>query len=368
MHPLGQLLIPQERVISEHQQHDAATETSGNERTMLVIAGALAAGTFAVINSWISTPTEVSASYEGLIDQLHIEYPIPPLLDDVIQIFFKVHMYYKAFQFAYISQEAGINPLQAHPAIFGAALQLLGDNTTIGALAVNAALVVKCAEDILQEYRELMDAYQNLCEVFNWSYPTYEHVTVLKDSQELHGIIPPFIYLFWYGHCVSFLTQLEKMIIAAAIAVSRIFRISMCQYDAYLLFIGDTQARFEACTELVADWSRYREQLLTDTSFLFDKIEQSSAFADRIFERLGVKSTSSTFLAELRGQAASWQDSKEMEIVKDVLGISINSVYLEGKNPLTFTPQLRDHQGHVSILPEDRFPPWGGEPYTPPGE
>lgn len=294
-------------------------------------------------------------------EELQADRHLPPFLDEAVELFRKAHMYYRTYRHVQIDQNAYKDPSKGHPAVYGAALQLLGDYTTIGSYAVNIALVTKCAEDILKEYRQLDDDYQRLCEAIDWQYPLYHYVEWKKEEKESQEIISPYLPLMWQTQTMDMIRQILKITRCALDVFWQIFKLSMCLCDAYLLCNDDPQIRYEACTELVAEWDLYQSQLQEDQKRLVEEIERGSELADRILTHLGVQDDSTSIVSQLKEKIEEFaEEAKDtLDDMYNVAEETLDTIYVKGKiTPLHIN--LTAINAAVPKVPYSRFPPWGG--------
>lgn len=298
---------------------------------------------------------------DSIQEELQLDQPLPPYLDETVELFRKVHIYYRTYRHIQIHQNADQDPSKGHPAVYGAALQLLGDYTTIGSYAVNVALVTKCAEDLLKEYRQLDDDYQRLCEAIEWKYPLYHHVEWKEEKKETQNLFSPYLTVAWQTQSMEIVRQILKITSCALDVFWQMFKLSMCLCDAYLLCNDDPQIRYEACTELVAEWDQYQSLLKEDQKRLVEEIEKGSELADRILTRLGVQDDSTSIVNQLKEKIEELAEEAE-ETLDDLYNVgeeTLDTVYVKGKiTPLHIN--LTAVNAEIPTFPYSRFPPWGG--------
>jgi hypothetical protein len=286
---------------------------------------------------------------------------LPPFLDQTVEVFNKVHLYYRTFKQATFLRKAAQDPSKGNPAVYGAALHLLGDYTSIGSYAVNVALVTKCAQDLLQEYRNLSVDYNVLCQTIKWQYPLYYPIEWKRGKPDAQSILSPSFYLSWHVQEMGFVRQILKITRCALHVFWQLFKLSMSLCDAYLLLNGDSQARYEGCTELIAEWDNYQKHLKESQKFLMKEIEKGSQLADRILEHLAIKNNSSSILAQLKPIIQGLKiDSQTSHDLFETFQETWDIVYAKGKiTPLHI--DLAEGTAAPSTLPHGRFPPWAGQ-------
>lgn len=299
---------------------------------------------------------------ESIREELHTTHALPPLLDEAVNFFSKSHIYYRTFKQVGIHNNAFQDLSKGHPAVYGAALQLVGDYTTIGSYAINVALVTKCALDLLREYRQLGENYQILRQAVNWQYPLYQPVTWKIEKEYSTELVSTSHQLVLQVQFISFLRQTLKIACYAWDVFKQMFKLSMCLCDAYLLFNDDPQMRYEACTELVAEWDNYQLELKENQERMVEEIEKGAALTDRILNRLGVEKDSTFIIDQLRQTIEGLAEGTE-EVLDDIYDIAeetMDSIYVPGK----ITPFHIDlSEGKIAkpTLPHGRFPPWAGQ-------
>jgi hypothetical protein len=286
---------------------------------------------------------------------------LPPFLDQVVEMFSQAHLYYRTSKQVRISNKASEDPLGGHPAVYGAALHLVGHYTSIGSYAINVALVTKCTEDLLREYCQLSEDYRALCHAFTWQFPLYEPIEWRRGRTDAQTQLSPSMYLFSQIKIMGFVQQILKINRCMLHVLWQSFKLSMCICDAHLLLNGDQQARYEACTELVAEWHNYKKQLKEDKKRLLEEIEKGSTLIDRILQRMGTTENSTTILKNLKQKMGVLANVSESLIdhLYEVGEDTLDSVFAKGK----ITPL------HINLaakkapldLPQGRFPPWGGQ-------
>jgi hypothetical protein len=286
---------------------------------------------------------------------------LPPFLDQVVEMFSQAHLYYRTSKQARIFNKASEDSLQGHPAVYGAALHLVGHYTSIGSYAINVALVTKCTEDLLREYRQLSDDYQALCQAFTWQFPLYEPIEWKQGRTDAQAQLSPSLSLFSQIKIVGFIRQIHKINRCTLHGIWQSFKLSMCICDAHLLLNGDRQARYEACTELVAEWENYKKQLKEDKKRLLEEIEKGSTIVDRILQKMGTTENTSTLLKNLKQKIGVLANVSESLIdhLYEVGGDTLDSVFVKGKiTPLNIILAVKKAPLN---LPQGRFPPWGGQ-------
>ena len=301
-------------------------------------------------------------SYQAIKETLQAQAPLPSLLNAAVDIFKKCSIYYRSYKTYRLFNNAAQNPSRGNPAVYGAALQIAGDATAVGSLALHVALTAKCTMDLLQLQRDLSDAYQKLCLTWKWQYPIRRTINWSQQPKGAKLSHIPSLFLPQRVKSVGLAGQVLKTGRCALKVLQQAFKLSMDLSNAYLLLKGDPMMRFEACTDLAANWEHYRESLKNNQTLLCEKIENGSAYADSLLTKLGVQKNSKDIIAGLKQQFSGISDSTNS--LRDDLWTAaeetIETVFIPGKiTPLHI--DLNDGDLASEGLPYNRFPPWGGQ-------
>ncbi len=184
-----------------------------------------------------------------------------------MSVFKTPYLYYRSFRFLSLIRgpQGKINKDSVWKAEAMNSIKYLSH----GDLILKTILAAKCAGDILQDYQKLGDCYQQLQKTFYWRYPIYESI----KKKEI-GALPPWL-LLQKKQLQGVIRQIGKVSRAMTDVLFQGFRLSTRFYEVYLLLSGDEQVQFDGCLELIADWSRYQEQL----------VNGCISFGERIFTR-----------------------------------------------------------------------------------
>jgi hypothetical protein len=294
-------------------------------------------------------------------EELQFDYPLPPYVDNILNVLSKAHIYYRTYKYEQISRKTAQDPTKGHPAVYGAALQLASDYPSIVSYAINVALVAKCTLDLLQEYRQLSESYQRLCQVIDWQYPLYYSVK-LKQKVAFSNSLSPSLHFILQVQMMDLVRQMLKICRCALDVFWQIFKLSMCLCDAYLLFNHDPRIRYEACTELVADWKCYRNQLQENQKRLFEEIQKKYRCIDHILNRLGIDKSSTFILEQLKEKVKGLvvEAGEELGNLYDRTEETLDTLYAKGKIT-SLHINLTAGKAATPALPAGRFPPWGGQ-------
>jgi hypothetical protein len=282
-------------------------------------------------------------------------YPLPSFLQTGLLIFNRAHIYYRTFKFVQMDQKAAQDPSKGHPAVYGAAIQLAGDYSKTVKFATTLLLVIKCAQDLLREYQQLDENYQKLCANVKWEYPIYQTVQWKEETKETQNILSPSFSLSWYVQRLNYVEQMRRITRCSGEVFWQMFTVSMCLCDAYLLFNDDPQIRYEACTELVAKWEDYVNELAEDGELLAEEIKKESEFADRILAQLGVDIDSAYLITQLT-ELSKGVGGDLCEVAAE----TAETLFVSGK-VTPFHINLEEGSTAAPALPAGRFPPWGGQ-------
>lgn len=306
--------------------------------------------------------TAFTALRSTIREELQTDHPLPPLLDLTIDLFRKANIYYRTYKFALIHNKASKDPSKGHPAVYGAALHLIGDYTTIGSYAINVALVTKCTQDLLLEYRQLSKSYQKFWHTVQRKYPIYQHVEWKRENKSSYALLSPSLHLKMHIRMMDLTKQIRKITRCALEVLKGMFKLSMSLSDAYLLFNKDPQMRYEACTELVAKWDEYQSQLKEDGKRLAEEIEKGSSLADRILKKMGMKKDTTFIIDELK-QTMKVAAEETKEVLDDAYNAAqdaIDAIFVNGKIT-SLQINLAEGKSAAPALPRGPFPPWGGQ-------
>lgn len=295
--------------------------------------------------------------------ELENDFPLPPFSNEVLSLLSQAHIYYRTYKYEKISQKASKDPSQGHPAVYGAALQLLGDYTSIGSYAINIALVAKCTENLLGEYRQLSESYQKLCQTTDWQYPIYHPIKWKQETKTPQNLLSPSLFLTWQIQAMGWMNQILRVKNCSLDVFRQTFKLSMSLCDAYLVLNDDPQMRYAACTELAANWNGYLNQLKENQKYLLEEIKKRSDLTDRILSELDAEEDSSSIIDQLNAEFKDFlaeQAEKMLEDIQDVAEETLDTFYVKGKiTPLHI--DLTEGKNATPALPHGRFPPWTGQ-------
>ncbi|WP_068469085.1 hypothetical protein [Candidatus Protochlamydia phocaeensis] len=312
-------------------------------------------------DSIISMDNVFLAIKETVCEDVQTHYPIPAFLHTTADLFGKAHLYYrtaKSYAFFQRAQEGNAG----HPAVYGAALHLISDYTTVGSYALKVALITKCAEDLFHQYHRLYQSYRHLQQTFYCHFPTYHRVNWNQPSISQPTQFSPSFQLWLKVEVMGLMQQTLKVLRCAASVLWEAFKLSMCLRDAYLLANGDPQAKYDAFTELVADWERYQQQLRNDQALLRQEIAKGRLLADRILTKLDTDKTTAFILGQLEAGLTQ---------VEQAIGPQLPAIQQAGRETLdvvlpighicSLQVDLSEGTTILSPLPPGRYPPWGGQ-------
>lgn len=283
---------------------------------------------------------------------------VPSFLHTTVDLLGKAHTCCRTIKLLNVFTKAQQNPQRGHPAIYGAALQLAGDYTSLG-YGLNVALLAKCAQDILSEYASLSQSYLSFKAVIQCHYPLYQPVHWKKASPQESLLFSP-SFLIYRVELTQLIQKIDKIVQCVLDMLWQSFRLSMALRDAYLVFEGDPLARYEACTELIANWDDYQRHLKNHQELLVEELEKGQALADRILTRLNLHNTQ-FILYFLKNHLPQNQNVKAaLENVLEAANRAADTVYIPGKvTPLHI--DLAEGQDQPPALAPGRFPPWAGQ-------
>lgn len=293
--------------------------------------------------------------------------PLPPLLDPVVTLFSKAHLYYRSFKMGRTFQKAATDPEKGNAAAYGAALHLASDYTSLE-YALKVALVVKCSEDLLKGYRQVSEKTQTFWDAARCRYPLYQPIEWGgKDKKSSPTFLSPSYFVNKLVQLSQFSVQMHRVATALPSLLWQAFKLSMSVSDAYLVLNGDEAARFECFTELVSEWDSYQNLLEEDKERLVEVIENGSAVADRILKKLKIPETCATLVKSLKGSLAKGAPDDVSGLLKDFVEVAkdaLDPVLIKGKIT-PFHLDFSEGAAAPSALPKGKFPPWGGQKVKP---
>ena len=288
----------------------------------------------------------------------------PDLFTKGVTFFQKARIYYRSFKHIQYQKEAVENPQKGNPAVYGAAIDFIAQFHSITECALYIALIVKFTQDILLEYKNLKDQYEQLRSTWKNEYPF--HRTVTWPSHRSHLILsilfPPSASLAWKMRLANTVHKIKHMTHTLWAILCQMFKISMISCDVYYLLKGDLAIRYEACTELVAKWDDYKDFLKGNEKVLLEKLEGKKEIATRLFTKLGISETIVTVTEKLKALFTTEipSTSGALNHLSDALKQARKSVYVKGK----ITPFEIGIPQQDPIFPRThpyRYPPWGGQ-------
>lgn len=290
-------------------------------------------------------------------EELKTSYNIPSPLITATNALHKVHLYYRTYQLTSTRKNKGKRSPHQNPAIYGAALQLFSDTTTIGSYVVNIALVTKCTQDLLKEYQKLETALLDFRHAVSFDYPIYHAVKWKTPSRNSKANI------FAFRLQIQFLKWKRRILLIVQNAfkiLQQMFKVSMSLCDAYYILDGHPAIRFIACTELVANWESYQNALTSNLTLLKEEIAKTSALSTRILTKLGLNNQSIKTLHEFVKETKEETQTTTTLFhgIQEALAETVSAVFPAGKiaMPQTAVPP---RQRRARLL-TGKFPPWTG--------
>jgi hypothetical protein len=298
---------------------------------------------------------------ETVFEESQTHYPLPSLCHTAVDLFGKAHLYYRTFKRYTLFQRVQNVRNQGHPAIYGAALHLISDYSTIGSYALKVVLITKCAEDLLHQYQRLYQAYLTLQQTICRHFPVHQRIK-WHSSLSQNSLLSPSFQLWWKIEVKGFIQQILKVIECAFYVLKEAFKLSMCLRDIYLLTNGDPETKYEAFTELVVDWERYQKQLQEDQAFVYQELAQKCLLADRILTKLHIDKRTTFIFSRLENGIRVIGQTMENYLpdMQQVGKQTLESVLPIGK-VASLQIDLAEGQNFISTLPIGRYPPWGGQ-------
>jgi hypothetical protein len=306
--------------------------------------------------------TVYQAIHQTVFEQAQIDYQIPPCVEPITKIFGHAHRFYRVFKYDRLLQHANQQG-RGHPAVYGAALHLVGDFTTWGAYALKVALIAKCAEDLLHQYQNLHLSFCRLKSTIDQRFPHSPPDLFKSSIPQKNVYLSPAFQLQISSQVILLKYRLLNIFNACLEVLIETFKLSMCMQDTYLLTQGNPQAQYEACTELVGDWDRYFSQLQNDTLYLKEQIFKKKELTNRILTKLETDRNAEKILRHLdlmNPQSPPSSTPSTWNTVAEAIGRTTDAILPAGRVSAIHI-DLGEGQDFVPALPPARYPPWGGQ-------
>jgi hypothetical protein len=295
-------------------------------------------------------------------EEFRLQHPsFPKLGHQALLLFGRAHLYYRSFKWIRWSSQSPPGSAQIHPAIYGAAIQTLADTTNIGNYALNIALIAKCAADLLDDYYRLGQSYQRLRETIRHQYPVYSLVLKSPSTSLQPGVVIPAWLIVQQIRLMQMWRQVCKIMQCVLDVCWQAFQLSVHLQDSYLLFQGDAQTRYEACTEIAADWDRYKNQLGDSQTRLIEEIQKRSHLIDSILSRLGQPTQSAEMIRTLQQRVQTFTNDSRT-LITDLTGAAttaLRTIYIPG-NITSMSLHFTTLSAQNPTLSTQRFPDYGG--------
>lgn len=284
-----------------------------------------------------------------LRSEVRIASILPSPLEKTVFTFHQLHRYCRFFKATQLVNRH-ISSHNSNPIVYGTALDFIASQSTAISFGLNIALVIKCAEDILGEYKKLSDAYNTLQSAIACEFPP----RVFVKEVGIH--LPPPLFALKF-RLLRAQKQITIIIKALAVFLKQIFHLSLALCDAELLCRNDPYMKLYACTELACKWSTYFDGLRRDLFVLNEELENRKELIERLLKTLNIPSGDLKKLEELKviANEIAPYGRPIHEVAKDAM----RSFYRTGKiTPIDLSVDLpkKIPPGYSS-----RGPAWRGE-------
>lgn len=292
---------------------------------------------------------------ESTQEQFNSQYFLPSFITSALDVLKKVHLYYWTFKDYKIFQQANArNRDQGNPIVYGIVLHGLSDYN----LCLKIALITKCAEDLLNQYKQVHEAYRKLTHTIYRKYPKYRKYKWEQLSQDYKPELSPSLYLTVKIQGMNLLVYLSRIFDCVTVLCTEVFKLSMDMTDTYLIANGDALAQQRGYIHMVANWNEYQARLSNNNSALLETISKTQALTDKILTKLNINKRSIDFIHFMQnsmGQAIR-HIPRAVEVAEEVLDPFINVQGAIVPIELGF-----DQQQVAPTIPPATYPPWTGQ-------
>jgi hypothetical protein len=287
-----------------------------------------------------------------VIEKAEGEHPISPFLSEVITIFNRSHLYYRTYKFSTVLTQNGAD---GNSAIYGIGLQNISGWSPTFSVLLNLALIIKCAEDLLGEYRKLGRYQSKLVDALNTTFTTHHSYDKPKITKFTLFSASTITYM---NVQVKFFFVRTWTICSLAIQIlGQCFVISMCLCDAHLLLQGDVRSRTEACTELVIGWKKYKKDLKNNQGSVLKALKNSQELTDIFLEKFGVSFRMKTILDQF-DDAMNLRSQGHLSHFVQAVDLTVKTFY-EEDGIVGIRLQIPEDQSPPQVY--QHFPSWAGQ-------
>lgn len=282
--------------------------------------------------------------------------PIPFYLQSAANLLAKGHLLWWSIKdYTLFKQTQQRNRTEGNPIAYGAALHLLSEYSTTVGYIVKVALIAKCAEDLLQQYCRVYQAYSNLKAACTKNYPRYYSYDWNKLHTKPASYFPSF-YLSLHLKGVKFVQTISKILRYISKLIIEMTTLAMRSTDVYLIANGNALAHLRACTEMIGDWKKYQARLTEDYTFLLIELDNKKELTDSILKKIGIEKRTIDLISSLRHLAA--QIGKHLPTFLELAQETVEPIFVEGKITAL---NLDFVEEEPPTLKPARYPPWTGE-------
>lgn len=214
------------------------------------------------------------------LDQSQWYVDLPPPVKIALDIFSNLHIAHRMIKqalFFRAKQEEGTDPVLLILTNLG--VQCVADANPLSKKVLELAILTKCAEEALSHTRNVYDAVEQTISAFYKRYPACERIAT--NSEIANEVSPSFI-VWMRNQCIKQLHQAVRVSESAFVVIGHTFKLSMCLYDIALIFSGDRNARFWACTELLSNLNRYYASLIGNEQLQIEEVFKRQGIAQKV--------------------------------------------------------------------------------------
>jgi hypothetical protein len=187
---------------------------------------------------------------------------------------------------------------QGDPGVYGVGAMLLSQHISVLARLILAGLVVKCIDDLCDQYEAVYDAYVDLKKAIH-AKPVYKRYRWQKaDDQTL--MFSPSLHLWVEIRLIRLLHQSLRIMRCLNHLFWEVIKLGLYSRDVYLILTHQPQAKLRALTELMLDVPEYLEKIREDQEFLRNKIIKKQILLNKILKKIGAPEISDSLLKGLK--------------------------------------------------------------------
>lgn len=297
-------------------------------------------------------------SIESIRESSQLRYPLPAALHSTVNLFKTANIYWWSFKYYQIVKKAEEREkiVEGNPVVYGALIHGISQYSDVADYLLKVALVAKCAEDLLQSYRNLHKAYKEFSQAIHLKYPVYQKQKLI-EAKESSSFPSASLFMDVHLKKIKYSEQILKIITCTGQLIQEIFVLSMRLRDVYLLSQQDSLAQYSACVEGMADLNHYWKRISQDSIFLMNQLKKHDKLTKLIVDKIP-ENTHLPALKTLIGKMTSHLPQNSAQFINAAEEF-FEPVFTPGKvTALTLTFNKPKHK---ATLPARRSPPWRGQ-------